>query len=415
MKSLYYIFSALIVVSCGVDPSEDQTTGNEFDFSAFNVERIGGDGELIDCPRLSLDQNGNPVLSWVSGKGDEATLNYSLWNNEAAFKNVVEVTSSKGLSPHHENMPKVAFKNNGVVVSVFQKKLPTEENKYAGALYYSISIDEGSSWSKPKFLHSDTSAGIGRSYVDVALLKDGEVGAVWLDGRRKSRKGSTLFFAKTNENGFRMDTAISETVCQCCRTDIHVDEKGLVNVAYRDIFDDTIRDMAYLNSSDAGTSFSSPKKISDDSWVIDGCPHTGPSIADNSQGLHFAWFTLGGDPGIYYASSTDEGSSFSKRALVSPEGSHPQIVGFDADKVAIVYEEAVEVNENGIVHFLNQVKLQLRDSQDVLSDMTISEAGINSTYPVVLSGEDGIYVAWSERVGDFNNVAYTKIELEALK
>ena len=42
------------------------------------------------------------------------------------------------------------------------------------------------------------------------------------------------------------------------------------------------------------------QRISQDNWVISGCPHTGPAMAENKEGIHFTWFTGGSGSGIYY-------------------------------------------------------------------------------------------------------------------
>jgi hypothetical protein len=106
-------------------------------------------------------------------------------------------------------MPKVAFKSNGTAVVVFQKRVPTPENQYAGVLLYTQLLKDGNRWSTPAYLHADSSKGIGRSFFDIVQLPNGEVGAIWLDGRNNYKNGSSLYFAKTNaENGFDSEIQI---------------------------------------------------------------------------------------------------------------------------------------------------------------------------------------------------------------
>jgi hypothetical protein len=49
-----------------------------------------------------------------------------------------------------------------------------------------------------------------------------------------------------------------------------------------------------------------------DEWVIDGCPHSGPTIAvDSDRAVHVAWYTAAeGRAGLFYAISEDGGYSF---------------------------------------------------------------------------------------------------------
>src|SRR3546814_5220138 len=71
----------------------------------------------------------------------------------------------------------------------------------------------------------------------MGTLGNGEVGAIWLDGRYgEADTGSALFFASTiPEGGFGMDKMIGESTCECCRTDLLVDSAGRIHIAYRDI------------------------------------------------------------------------------------------------------------------------------------------------------------------------------------
>ena len=223
---------------------------------------------------------------------------------------------------------------------VYQKKTPTPENRFAGAIYYIQSFDEGESWSKPNYLHADTTIGIGRSYFDITTLPNGEVGAIWLDGRKKSRSGSTLFFAKTkNDSGFKDEIELDDKTCQCCRTANFVAQNNKINVAYSDIINDSIRDMVHLYSSNLGESFSSQKRLSEDNWVISGCPHTGPTITEDKDGLNFYWFTMGNGQGVYQTSTNNHGNYFTERKLINSEAKHPQAACLKGGGTALVYEE----------------------------------------------------------------------------
>ena len=83
-------------------------------------------------------------------------------------------------------------------------------------------------------------------------------------------------------------------------------------VAWRHIFGENIRDMAVARSEDGGRSFSAPTRVHVDNWRIDGCPHSGPSLAvDDGRRLHVSWYTgADGKAGVYYAASDDAGQSF---------------------------------------------------------------------------------------------------------
>ncbi len=345
-------------------------------------------------PYFTKDHLGNPVLCWTAGEKNQEQLYYAVYNNEAENFNEAIAVPSIGISCSPETMNKVVFKNDGTVIAVFARKHPTDQNKFAGALLYTQSFDGGKSWTTEKFLHSDSLPGNSRSYFDLALLPDGEVGAVWLDGRlKKGKDGSALFFAKTKGNeGFLSDKPIAETVCQCCRTDIYVDAKEKVHVLYRDIDNSIkgqVRDFAHIVSSDNGDTFSTSNKISDDNWVVDGCPHTGASITSNQEKIEIVWFTAGGTPGLYYTRSTNNDSIFEPRQLITENGRHPQMTSLGTWSV-IAYQESTTIQEqthadhgahgNKVNH--DNVVLMLKEDGVSINKVTIENEG---EYPVLCS------------------------------
>jgi hypothetical protein len=319
MNKLILFFSLVFLVAC------DHKKEIEISHATVVADSLSGGAYF------TKDNSGNTVLCWTAGPKGNAQLYYAFYNSEKGIlEEPIVVTPSQGTGVHEESMNKVAFRKDGTVIAVYERKHPTEKNKYAGSILYTQSFDGGKSWTQEKFLHTDTIRENSRSFFDIATLADGEIGAVWLDGRLKTgADGTSLFFSKTNgRNGFQSDKLIGETVCQCCRTDIYTDLNGNVHVVYRDIessIKGQVRDFAHVVSSDNGNIFSKPKIISQDNWIVDGCPHTGASLAGDQNKIEVVWFTAGGTPGLYRTVSTDQGKTFQPRQLVSQEALHPQI------------------------------------------------------------------------------------------
>jgi len=302
-------------------------------------------------PYLTHNRKGEVVLCWMAKESPDSVyrIKYAVFDSVSnQFGKTVTVNTSAGASYSAESMAKVAFKNDGTAIAFFSKKFENERNPYAGGIFYSMSADEGKSWTNAQFLHSDTSHEYGRNFFDVAALKDGEIAAIWLDGRfGKAQKGSALFFAKTERGkGFGADSCLSKGTCECCRTDLLSDDTGNLHIAYRSIqfpsalMGAQVRDMVYITSQNNGKSFSGEKTISADNWKIDGCPHSGPSLAMQGQTLNSVWFTAAaGNTGLYFAQQR-AGSEFSKRNLISTGGRHPQLASING-KLLLVFEEAV--------------------------------------------------------------------------
>src|SRR6185312_9388864 len=138
------------------------------------------------------------------------------------------------------------------------------KSRFASAIYYTLSSDNGKNWTAPEFIHSETSEDYGRSFFNMTTLADGEVAAIWLDGRfGEAETGSALFFARTENNeGFGANYCLDKNTCECCRTEILTDQLGGIHIAYRGIqspldrLGKQVRDMVYASSTDNGKTFS---------------------------------------------------------------------------------------------------------------------------------------------------------------
>jgi hypothetical protein len=391
---------------------------------------------------LTYDQENNPVLCWtesMSNQEEGHVLKYAVFNPATeAFGEPVTVLPSSGTRAHPESMNKVGFKADGTVVALYAVKHPTEENPFAGSIFYTLSTDGGKSWSDAAFLHSDTLPDYGRGYFDLATLPDGEMGAVWLDGRfAETDTGSALFFAKTAKGeGFGADRQIGTSTCECCRTDIFVDQNGRIHVAYRDItfpasqMGKQVRDMSYSYSDDLGRTFTKAKKLSSDNWAIEGCPHTGPSLAADEQGLHALWFTAGGGTGVYYTRSANYGDTFSPREVTSQEARHPQLITLTEGELVMVWDETSASKEkqhaglttgnqqHGAMHGSpasgSKIMLQLRKANQIKENLIVSDdrAG-NATHPVALAiDKNKVLVAWTQEDMEKTGVYYKVVDLE---
>jgi len=313
---------------------------------------LGESGIQATGAYLTTDQQGNPVLCWTEQDRKDSLnrLKYAVYDRQQQkFSDAITVTTSAGCSTAAESMGKVAFKSDGTVIALFAKKFSGEKNPYAGAICYSISPD-GKNWSVANYLHSDTAHAYGRSFFDIERLRDGELAAVWLDGRfGKAIKGSALFFNRTSKGkGFGADTCLDKGTCECCRTDLLSDDQGGLHLAYRSIqipdmlSGRQVRDMVYKFSADDGRTFSAARPISRDNWEISGCPHTGPSLAMLGRSAGVTWFTAGGGaPGLYCTTALP-GAGFKNRKLVTATGKHPQMITLPEGHTLMVCEEPVE-------------------------------------------------------------------------
>jgi hypothetical protein len=359
------------------------------------IHRISTLGSTAESVYVTHDQYNNPVIAWTEMDADKINFFYAISTDEGkSFSEKINIPVPDEISTHAEGMPKVAFKEDGTVIAAYEKKTPTIENKYAGAIFYRQSTDNGKIWSDARFIHSDTIAGRSRSFFDIQTLPNGEVGAAWLDIKVNNKVGGrSIRFAKTeHQKGFSHEMLIDSSACECCRIDLYTDITKNINIAYRGLMKgnigQSIRDIMHTTSSDGGTTFSIPLRISDDNWIIDGCPHTGPSLGSNKQGLHALWYTEGGNRGIYYAYTEKVGDGFTPREQISTYGHHPQIGAYN-DRIAIVWEEAF----GGSATNSNRIHYQLRNGMNVTGGSITPEES-NAYLPVIMYNRDKFIIAF---------------------
>lgn len=428
-----WIYTVILAGALGACSS--QTARKEETPTTLAIEQ----GYSATAPYFTSDNEGNPVLCWTEKNHTDGIYRLAFASYDASsgdFGSSITVTGSEGISASPESMGKIAFKNDGTIVAVFAKPFLHEKSPFAGAIYFSISSDQGASWSHPDFLHSDTAHYYGRNFFDIARLKNGELGAVWLDGRDKTIEGSTLYFAATTpNNGFVDEIALHRGTCECCRTDLLVDEQGSIHVAYRSLmypsalFGEQVRDMAYVHSEDNGRTFSSETAISADNWAIRACPHTGPALASENGRIHAVWFTAGGSAGLYYAHTASD-AVFSKRILLTESGSHPQSLAMGTDTVVVVYEDRpmpsathhpsahAEMHSHGNPegthpsgsHILLHPILDGRPAKPI----AVSSGHAYNHHPVITEVNGAALIAWVYEEEGLSRIAYKQVNIDEL-
>ncbi len=357
------------------------------------------------------DGKDNILLNWTEEIDTSRIfiLKYRKFNKKTKqFGETITVLPSKGMQSHHESMAKIAINKDGIMYAVFRVENKNSKRRFAGDIYFSISKDSGKTWSKRKKLVTDKSSK-SQSFFDIALLSDGELGISWLDSRKliKDKDGSALYFAKSSgDQGFIEEKPIAGPTCQCCRTDIFVDSSDRINIAFRNLSDNSIRDMYRVVSEDVGKTFSEPKIMGKDNWKIDGCPHTGPSLADNGKDISVVWFT-GADSGtgIFFKNLYDEEPVYEMKKLISNVGSHPQMTALPNGNFFIVYEEFYKVK----MTFLSNIVLQIVDARgkEIKRKIISKSNSINDHAVITTIENNALTVAWVNKENKKTKIEYT--------
>jgi hypothetical protein len=227
-----------------------------------------------------------------------------------------------------DSRPNIVIDGDGRVFVAFAR---FKDQKFNGEVFYSRSTDGGRSFAPP--IQITTNAESQRFQV-LALDADGSLFAAWLDKRNRAPAaergekyvGAGLAFASSHDHGATFsETRIAfDNTCECCRLAVAFAAAGRPVVAFRNVFDNTVRDHAVVTFADPQTP-GPIRRVSVDNWKTDVCPHQGPTLAVGSDGsYHVAWFTNGSArKGLFYASSTDQGQTFSPPMPIGDPARNP--------------------------------------------------------------------------------------------
>lgn len=214
------------------------------------------------------------------------------------------------------------------------------QDKYGrGPIATACSSDSGKTWS-PGPNPADDGLSTGHAFLDLAADDHGSFHLVWLDGRNQET-GKGLRYARSDDHGLswtRNKTLDPET-CECCWNTLVTRPDGKVAILYRN---KDPRDMAILQSADAGHTWSEPITVGGFDWGATVCPHVGGGLAFGADGAGFAtvWTGAGEHSGAYLLTSSDKGATWSTPVRLGNDHHawHTDIAADSQGHVAAVYD-----------------------------------------------------------------------------
>ncbi|WP_425639738.1 sialidase family protein [Algoriphagus yeomjeoni] len=396
-KAFCWLLLIPIVLMVGCSPPAKNSTLRNFPgiLTLESSPEIGA--ESIS---LTLDPKKQPVAVWTEKAMDSNQIQvlYSRWNGQE-LSDPQTVPMSETPKVGSESIPKMIFKPDGDLLLFYEVKIHNPTNDRVSQIKYMVSKDDGKTWSGPFRVHSDNSPDKGHSFFDIALLSDGEIGAVWLD-TALIEGGRSVLFSKTDiQNKFGNESVVDSLACQCCRTALYADASGLISVVYRDILPGSIRDISLATSLNGGASFSTAISFSFDQWNLDGCPHNGPDVVSDGERIYTTWYTGANQNGVYFAELNTKGKTINKERL-SPNGRNIQL-SLIQGKPVVIYSESV--SENGE-----------KNSRILSKDMTtgeiiqLSAPGSKVNSPVSLATDSGMVISgWLDHSGKIQKARVT--------
>ncbi len=330
----------LTCVACGAGSNQSLTTLAVPGRANANVS-LAADGEFI-------------AAAWsASEAGGSMDIYLSVSDNGETFSPQVRVNATPGEARvNGEQPPRIALvprpEGPPAIVVVW-----TAKRAEGTVLLTARSDDAGRSFG-PSLLIPGTDAPGNRGWEAVGVDPAGKVHVVWLDHRRLAadskvesthRHGATtepagdsagmaqfsdLYVATLDDQTAPMP--LTAGVCYCCKTAIAAGSGGTMHLAWRHVYPGNLRDIAFATLRGAGVQNDGPVRVSEDRWMLQGCPDDGPAMdVEESGRVHIVWPTVVTEQGapqkvLFHASSAD-GHTFTSRTRLPVEGqaNHPQI------------------------------------------------------------------------------------------
>ncbi|MEO0365539.1 MAG: sialidase family protein [Pseudomonadota bacterium] len=350
-------------------------------------------------PHLAVTTDDSVVLSWVESNSDTSRLRYARFR-AGTWNSPTTVAEGDDWFVNWADFPSVVPITDSLWAAHWLRK--RAGGTYAYDVMVSTSQDDGQSWSVPFSPHDD---GTPTEHGFVSLFSiDNRLAAVWLDGRNTggghtdhdhhAQNGAmTVRAASFDIDHTRiMDSVIDARTCDCCQTDVAITSSGPLAV-YRDRSDENVRDISISRYTDE--SWSEPKTVANDDWIINGCPVNGPSIAASEDSVTVAWYTAPDkQPAIRAALSHDGGESF------------PTVVELPSDRPLGRVATAHLDDARRAIIWLDQtgaatadIQLAIIDAEGSVQHQTVVASTVptrRSGFPQLIAHAQSLVLAWTD-------------------
>ena len=178
--------------------------------------------------------------------------------------------------------------------------------------------------------------------------------------------------------------------CQCCRTNLFVDNNKNFHIIYRDMLADGSRDISHVVSNDGGKNFTDSKVVFDDKWIVNACPHAGPGTTAVGNDIYTAWFTGKEDNAGVHLSKIGSGKLMDK--IETNRAKHPQVGNLN-DKLVMVWDQSMQKEET----FFTKIGMKIYEKDGTAKIEWITPDMMTSTYPVMLSTGKDLLIAYEQK------------------
>jgi hypothetical protein len=335
---------SLLVLSGCKRTSTDTATGKREPPDFTQPVRVSsGDVDAAE-PAIAESPDGSMYVAWVNhGPKSQADVMIARFTGDGKMQgSAVRVNPQPGTATAWRgDPPTVAVAPDQTVLVGWTARVEAEAG-HATDIWLSSSRDHGQTFSAPVKVYDDAKSAVHGMH-SLAIGADAHIYVAWLDERNivpmqdmkldaktaghHMESNRELFFASSSDHGrtFSANQRVATDVCPCCKTALAINADGRLYVSWRQVLPGDLRHIAVSSPPDQGKTFTSPVIVSDDQWVLAGCPVSGSTLSVGQNGtLGVLWYSAGknGETGLYWSQSKDNGATFGARRLVSAGLTH---------------------------------------------------------------------------------------------
>ena len=405
-----YFISLLVVLMSLVSCEKRNTNNSENGFIS-----IKSPSSIGSMQPFLFSKDKNLFMSWTQKMNDSIyTLNYSELK-KGKWTETVEITRGDNWFVNWADFPAIS-ENNGNILTYILKK--SEASTYAYDIHMYLAGTDENSINKNFILHSDSTK-TEHGFVSMLPYKDDSFFVTWLDGRNtgggshdvghSSNGAMSVRAASVLQTGEVVDdTLVDNKTCDCCQTSAAITPKGPI-IVYRDRTDDEVRDIYISRLLDG--SWTIPKPIYNDNWIINGCPVNGPKAATYNNSLVIAWFTAAKNtPKVNIIFSDDSGKSFGTPIQIDngkPIG-RVDVALLDENNALVSWMES---SENGAE--IKVVKVNNNGAKQKPLIAASLSAARSSGFPQMEVFNDTVYFAWNDISENQPVIKMTRIDINS--
>jgi hypothetical protein len=368
-------------------------------------------GVGLECANAAtpfIAKDGKLLLAWTAGGVVSVAQSE---DNGKTFSTAVKIAEhGKALDTGSDARPQIVSdsKDNVFLAYAFFK-----DANWNAQINTARSVDGGKTFSASESLVRDSSS---QRFPSLLIKSDDSLFITWIDKRLVAaakqgsvpRLGGSIAYASSVDGGktFQAEKFANESSCECCRIGVSLDPKNQVAIAYRAIFPGGIRDQASQVITPKGAE--AIRRVADDDWKTDACPHHGPSIAVSGTGkFHVAWYTQGTKrSGVFYASSSNQGVTYSKPARIGAESANvarPYLLA-SGKQVWMVWKEF-----DGTYSSI-YMKHSSDDGNTWSEAKLVSKTSGYSDHPLLVKRDREILLSWLTRIDGYQFIQVGNIQ-----